>query len=73
MTAQEVGATRHQRIYVARPDGIDPPALEELLKLLAAPAGLPAGEVIVLLQALLPDFRRSSGGRSGPAPRWRQR
>lgn len=59
LTAQEgVGATRHQRIYVARPDGIDPPALEELLETVGRPGwSAPPEEVIVLLQALLPDFR----------------
>ncbi|MBS3976856.1 MAG: polysaccharide biosynthesis protein [Syntrophomonadaceae bacterium] len=53
-----IGATLHQRIFVARPDGTDAKALEMLL-LLAGRHSFTATEeeVVVLLRTILPDFR----------------
>ncbi len=67
LTAQEgVSATLHQRIFVARPDGIEPAALENLLQIAGRPGWLaPPGETIDLLQTVLPDFKL------GPKPQAR--
>jgi hypothetical protein len=57
-TAEGIGATRHRRIFVARPDGMDAAALEALL-CSAGRLGWTAteDEVVALLQTVLPDFR----------------
>jgi len=57
-SAEGIGATCHQRIFVARPDGTDPKALERLL-LLAGRNGYTATEkeVVALLRTILPFFR----------------
>lgn len=59
LTAQEgVSATLHQRIFVARPDGIDPAALERLLQTVSRPGWAAAPEGVTgLLQTVLPDFK----------------
>ncbi len=59
LTDQEgVTATLHQRIFVARPDPLDPAALDHLLAAAGVP-GWSAGpeEVEALLQRVLPGFR----------------
>jgi FlaA1/EpsC-like NDP-sugar epimerase len=57
-TAEGIGATRHRRIFVARPDGTDVAALERLF-ILAGPLGFTKTEeeVVALLRTVLPDFR----------------
>ncbi|HHX87539.1 MAG TPA: polysaccharide biosynthesis protein, partial [Firmicutes bacterium] len=59
LTAQEgVSATLHQRIFVARPDGINPAALESLLQTVSRPGWVAAPEGVTgLLQTVLPAFR----------------
>lgn len=59
LTSQEgVSATLHQRIFVARPDQVEPASLQRLLSIVGRP-GWSAGpeEVVARLQAVLPDFR----------------
>ncbi len=61
LTAQEgISATLHQRIFVARPDGIDRPALERLLQTVGCFGWTAAPEEVTdLLQTVLPDFKRN--------------
>ena len=57
-SAEGIGATHHQRVFVAGPEGIDTAALERLL-LLAERLGWTASEeeVVALLRTVLPGFR----------------
>ncbi|MCL5289988.1 MAG: polysaccharide biosynthesis protein, partial [Firmicutes bacterium] len=59
LTSEEgIGATRHQRIFMARPDGVDAAALERLLHTVGQPGWTAGeGEVIAILQSVLPAFR----------------
>ncbi len=64
LTSEEgIGATRHQRIFVARPDGVDAAALERLLHTVGQPGWI-AGEeeVSALLRSVLPAFRSDRQG-----------
>jgi FlaA1/EpsC-like NDP-sugar epimerase len=65
-SAEGIGATRHQRIFVARPDDTDPKALERLLTLTKRLDFTAAEEDVAnLLRTLLPVFRRD---KQGPMP-----
>lgn len=62
-SAEGIGATLNQRIFVARPDNTDHAALDKLL-LLAGRQGFTATaeEVAALLRTVLPDFRADRQG-----------
>lgn len=62
-SAEGIGATCHQRIFAARPDGTDPAALERLLPLAGRLGWIASeAEVVALLRTVLPDFRADKQG-----------
>ncbi len=71
LTEQEgVSATLHQRIFVARPDSLDPGALDRLLVVAGSPGwNSGPGEVEALLREAVPGFRNacSPAGRAARA------
>lgn len=60
LTAEEgITATKHSRIFVAKPNGIDVNLLEELTHVIRERGNyLTHDEVIKLLQTVIPDFRQ---------------
>lgn len=63
-SGEELSVTRHERIFTTRPDSIDRVALEEIISTISDPCwNNGTGEVIVLLQSVLPDFHAMDGSR----------
>lgn len=62
MTAEEgTTATKHKRIFVAKPNGVNPEVIEALIKKIAAPDFLPtASEVEILLSSIVPGIQRNT-------------
>lgn len=57
-SGEGIRATRHQHIFVARPDEVDATALERLIQTIGRPGWTAAKEeVIALLRSVLPAFR----------------
>ena len=64
-----VSRTRHERIFVAQPDVFNQFSLEKLLQNISDP-GWNAGfeEVVILLQAVLPSFRKEEENKQKDSP-----
>ena len=61
---EELGVTRHERIFTTRPDSIDKVALEKLIETISNPGWVNSTEeVIVLLQSVIPSFHAEDRSR----------
>lgn len=63
---EQLGATRHERIFRTSPDSIDRAALEDIIGIVSEPGWVTSTEeIIALLQSVIPSFHSENG--------WRQR
>ena len=56
---EKVDATRHERIFVARPETVNPGKLDRFLNMISNPAWIPdERELVNALRSVVPEFRR---------------
>ncbi|MDQ0285888.1 FlaA1/EpsC-like NDP-sugar epimerase [Desulfofundulus luciae] len=57
-SAEKVNSTRHERIFIARPEPVDSAKLNHFLSVLGNAGWLSEEEAVALLQGLIPNFRK---------------